>query len=122
MIQVRHSEAVTPLQYGQGVTSVTIQPVQIVTGGCECSFLLLRIESNIQHQGNNNEAGSTKEIYLMRHFLRVKLGIKRGIQRTCTVQKSRCLGQVGLTLRILLLKVRTPLSHILQCSLEGMRN
>jgi hypothetical protein len=112
MIQVRHGEAVAPLQDGQGVTSVTVQPVQIVSRGNKCSLLLLQTESNIQYQGNNNMAGSANEVYLMRHLFRVKLGIKRGIQRTCTVQKSRSLGQVGLTLRILLLKVKASLSHI----------
>jgi hypothetical protein len=30
-------------------------------------------------------AGSAKEVYRMRHLFRVKLGIKRGIQRVCTV-------------------------------------
>jgi hypothetical protein len=112
MIQVRHGEAVAPLQDGQGVTGITVQSIQIVTRGNECSLLLLRTESNIQYQGNNNMAGSAKEVYLMHHFFRVKLGNKRGIQRTCTIQKSRSLGQVGLTLRILLLKIRASLGHI----------
>jgi hypothetical protein len=116
MIQVGHGEAVAHLQDGQGVTGVTVQPVQIVTRDNECSLLLLRTESNIQYQGNNSMAGSAKEGYLMRHLFRVKLGIKRGIQRTCTVQKRRSLGQVSLTLRILPLKVRASLGHFRQRS------
>jgi hypothetical protein len=116
MIQVRHGEAVTPLQDGQGVTGIMVQPVQIVTRGNECSLLLLRTESNIQYQGNNNMVGSAKGVYLMRHLLRVKLSIKRGIQRMCTVQKSKSLGQVGLTLRVLPLNVRASLGHFRQRS------
>jgi hypothetical protein len=86
------------------------------------SARLLRTRSNIQYQGNNSMARSTKGVYLMRHPFRVKLGIKGGIQITCTVQKSRGLGQVGLTLRILLLKVRASLGHIRQRSWKGMHD
>ena len=89
MIQVRHGEAVTPLQDGQGVTGIMVQPVQIVTRGNECSLLLLQTESNIQYQGNNNMAGSAKEVYLMCHLLGIELGIQRGVQGTSIVQESK---------------------------------
>ena len=79
MIQVRHGEAVAPLQDGQGVTSVTVQLIQIVSRGNKCSLLLLQTENNIQYQGNNNIAGSAKEVYLVCHLLEIELCIQRGV-------------------------------------------
>jgi hypothetical protein len=55
---------------------------------------------------------TTEGVYLMRYPFIFKLGIEGGIQRTCSFQRSRGLGQVGLTLRILLLKVRAPLAQV----------
>jgi hypothetical protein len=55
---------------------------------------------------------STKEVYLMCRPFRVKLRIEGGIQRTRAVQRSRGLGQVGLTLRILLLEVGALLGQL----------
>jgi hypothetical protein len=66
-------------------------------------------EATFNTQLTISVAKSTKGVYLMYHPFRVKLSIKGGIQRTHAIQRSRDLGQVGLTLRILLLKIRAPL-------------
>jgi hypothetical protein len=69
-------------------------------------------EATFSTQSTISMAKSTKGVYLMCHPFRVKLGIERGIQRMRAIQRSRGLGQVGLTLRILLLKVRAPLGQV----------
>jgi hypothetical protein len=66
-------------------------------------------ESTFNTQSTIRVAKSTKGIYLMCHPFRVKLRIEGRIQRMHAIQKSRNLGQVGLTLRILLLNGRAHL-------------
>ena len=51
-----------------------------------------------------------KEVYLMSCPFRVKLSVERKIQRMCIVQRNRNPSQIGLTLRILLFKIRVPSS------------
>ena len=69
-------------------------------------------EATFSTQSTISMAKSAKGVFLMRHPFRVKLGIEGVIQRTRTIQRSRGLGQVSLTLRILLLKVRAPLGQV----------
>jgi hypothetical protein len=66
-------------------------------------------EATFSTQSTISVAKSTKGVYLMRHPFRVKLSIEGGIQRTRAIQRGRYLGQIVLTLRILLLKARAPL-------------
>jgi hypothetical protein len=75
-------------------------------------FSSYKQEATISIQSTISMAKSTKEVYLMRCPFRVKLRIEGGIQRTVDMQRSRGLGQVGLTLRILLLEVRAPLGQL----------
>jgi hypothetical protein len=65
-------------------------------------------ESTFSTQPTKNTAESTKGVYLICHPFWVKLSIERRIQRTRIVQRSRNPSQVGLTLRILLLKIEVP--------------
>jgi hypothetical protein len=74
-------------------------------------FSSYKQEATFSTQSTISMAKSTKGVYIMCHPFRVKLGIEGGIQRTCAIQRSRGLGQVGLTLRIFLLKVRAPLGQ-----------
>jgi hypothetical protein len=69
-------------------------------------------EATFNTQSTISVAKSTKEVYLMCHPFRVKLRIEGGIQRTRVVQRSRGLGQVGLTLRIPLLEVGALLGQL----------
>jgi hypothetical protein len=80
-----------PLQDGQGVTSVTVQPVQIVMGSNKCLFFFLQAKNKIQHRSKESKVGSDQEVYLVCHLLGIKLCIQRGIQGTSTIQKSRSL-------------------------------
>ena len=53
-------------------------------------------------------AEPVKEVYIVCCPLGVKLSIERKIQRMHIVQRSGNPSQVGLTLRILLFKIRVP--------------
>jgi hypothetical protein len=49
MIQISHGKAVAPLQDGQRIAGVTIQPIRIIARSRKCPFLLLqtRISSQV---------------------------------------------------------------------------
>jgi hypothetical protein len=103
MVQVRHSEVVAPFQNSQGVSMSRYNMSRLSREAASARFSSYEQEATFSTQLTISVTKSTKEVYLMCRPFRVKLRIEGGIQRTRVVQRSRGLGQVRLTLRILLL-------------------
>jgi hypothetical protein len=72
-------------------------------------FSSYKQESTLKHPvSSKSTVDPIKKAYLISRLFRVKLGIKRRIQRMCVVQRSRNPSQVDLTLGIPLLKLGVP--------------
>jgi hypothetical protein len=60
MLQVRHGKAMAPLQDGQGVTSITIQPIHIVMRCNECSFFFLQAKTSLSIEARRAKSRSSQ--------------------------------------------------------------
>jgi hypothetical protein len=99
---------VAPLQDGQRVAGISVQSVQVVARSSKDAFFFLQAKINSFRIQEHDKAKHGFVSYL----LRVKLSMKRRTQSVGIIQSRGDLTQFNLALRILLLEVSAPSSHL----------